>query len=303
MAGLFTALDWTAWSRLTVHTAMRADAFQSARWSYTSVAEGVRAVPSHTTARISPTLAIAYAMHPGWTARASAYSGANAPTHASLSPVNTFGFDPVAVGAEGIVGGEVGLDVVRGSLAAQVNLFQQNVRNGLASDAGDFLRSGVLVNAEKRRSRGVETSMEWQTLPSLAIRISYTFLSSRIIANDIDGASVEIPPRVGSRDPMVPIHALSGVVRGRLPLGAQALLRGRYLQGYSRLPEFGFDQPAPAVVFDASLALPLTDTFELWIRGENVLNRRYVNSDFLFSNSPAGAPSLLTVGVRLTSGK
>lgn len=117
-------------------------------------------------------------------------------------------------------------------------------------------------------------------------------------ANPFDGPSYEYPARVGNRDPEVPAQALSGVVRGRLPLGLQGLLRGRYITRYSRSPLYGFSPPAPVAVFDASLSVPLARDFELWVRGENVLNRRYANADYLQARQQ-GAPSLVTVGLRL----
>lgn len=296
MAGGFAQLDWTASERLTVHTALRLDGFQSLNWRYTTAERLSYPVPSRASARVSPTIALGYALQPGLTVRASAYAGSNAPTHAALSPFNTFGREDQVLGAERVTGAEVGLDVRRGSFTLLMNVFQQNLRAGQTVNGSDF--AFVLVNGERRRSRGVETSIEWSRSAALSVRASHTFLSSIVTANPFDGPRYDYPARVGNRDPEVPAQALSGVVRGRLPLGMQGLLRGRYITQYSRLPEIGFSQPAPVAVFDASLSVPIARDFELWVRGENVLNRRYANADYLQAHQQ-GAPSLVTVGLRL----
>lgn len=155
MAGSFAQLDWSASERLTLHTALRLDGFQSLNWRYTTAERLSYFVPSRASARVSPTIALGYALQPGLTVRASAYAGSNAPTHAALSPFNTFGREDRPIGAERVTGAEVGLDVRRGHLAMLVNVFQQNLRDGQTGDGTEFVFA--LVNGERRRSRGVET--------------------------------------------------------------------------------------------------------------------------------------------------
>jgi outer membrane receptor protein involved in Fe transport len=296
MAGVFAEAQWSAMERLTLNAALRVDGFQSTNWTY-ATAGGVRYDgPSRTTGRVSPTVRVSYALRPTWILRAAAYAGANPPTHLALSPISGVGRAPVALGPERVVGGEFGFDLKSGPLSLFANVFQQNLRDGITDAGTDF--DYALVNGEQRRSRGVEVAGEWVPHSALAIRASHTWLSAIVTENPFDRLSPEYVPLVGERDPHVPIHTFAGSIRSNLPGGLRATLRGRYQSRYTRTPEIGFEQPAPLAVFDAMLTIPLARELEVWIQGENVLNRRYGVTD-LRANYRNAAPSLLTVGARL----
>jgi outer membrane receptor protein involved in Fe transport len=297
MAGAFSDVQWSATERLTLRAALRADVFQSAGWQYDTHDGSHRTLPSKGAGRINPALSMSYALLPSWVVRGSVYAGANPPTHLELSPMSSIARDPVLLDAERVVGGEVGFDVHAGPLSFFANIFQQNLRHGITDNGMRF--DYALVNGENRRSRGVEVAGEWSPRRSITVRASHTYLSAIIIENPFDGLSPEYVALVGNPDQNVPIHTLAGSIRGQLPRGMRGMLRGRYQSRYTRLLEFGPNQPAPLAVVDASLAVPLARDFELSIRGENVLNRRYGITDFRRFLREA-APSLVMVGLRLT---
>lgn len=298
MAGLFVEGQWSAADRLTVYGGLRADGLRSATWSYVTLTGTQFTLPSQTTGRVSPTVRVSYALLPALVIRAGAYAGANPPAQLASSPISSVGRAPDVVGPERVAGGEIGLDIEVGQLSLFANIFQQNLRDGIATSGTDFVYAQD--NGERRRSRGVEVAGEWSPTQSLRIRASHTYLSAFITANPFETPDAEFLPLAGHRDEHVPIHTLAGSIHAGLPGRLRAMFRGRYQSRYTRLPlQSGLSEPAPLAVFDAALFVPLARELELAIRGENVLNRRYGVTSVRQYYGDA-TPSLLTVGVRLT---
>jgi outer membrane receptor protein involved in Fe transport len=296
MAGMFVQSDWTAHERLTVRTALRVGGFQSDGWRYVDSGRVSRRLPSQTLRIISPTVAVAYAVSPVVTLRGSVFSGADAPWHSLISPLYSFSGQPESIGSNRLVGGDLGIDVLRGPLTLRVNLFQQQWRS---DDSDEELSPEVVAGSfTSNISRGIETSVEWQSPRLLSARASYTRTSYQIPPPPYDPAFPGLPQAVTEiQAPDVPTHALSGLVRVQLPLRAHALLRARYT-AYSSDGGFVLPDLTNIAVMDAALSVPLNRGFELFLRGENVLNRRYSNVQ-AYALTERGAPRLLTVGVRV----
>jgi outer membrane receptor protein involved in Fe transport len=297
MAGAYGQMLLAVSERVMLRAALRINGFHSTAWQYATSEAVTATVPARTRGWFSPTVGLSYAVRPGWTIRGSAYAGSNPLVHADLSPLRSVGREPRGLRPERVRGGEVGAEVRRGAFVLGASVFQQNLKDGVTGSGTEFDFS--LENGEARRSRGVEMAGEWSPRQSLVVRASHTYLSAIVTANPFETEGFEFFSLVGIRDQNVPIHSIAASLRGRLSMGAQALVRGRYQSRYAPLPGFGLIQPAPFAVFDASLMLPLAREFELWIRGENILNRRY-GVDLFVENYGAAAPSLLTVGLQLT---
>jgi outer membrane cobalamin receptor len=288
--------DWVAHARLIVRSALRVGGFQSDDWRYVDSGRVSRHPPSQTLRIISPTVAVAYAVSPVVTLRGSVFSGADAPWHSLISPLYTFSGQPESIRSNRLVGGDLGLDVLNGPLTFRVNLFQQQWRSGDSDE--DLSPEAVASSATSYSIRGIETSVEWQSPRLLSARASYTMTAAQIPPPPFDPAFPGLPQTVSDiQDPGVPTHSLSGLVRVQLPLRASALLRARYT-AYSSDAGFVVPDATSIAVMDAALSVPLNSGFELFLRGENVLNRRYSNAQ-AYALTERGAPRLLTVGVRV----
>jgi len=188
-------------------------------------------------------------------------SGLEAPTANELSnrPDGQTGFNP-ALDPEDIWGAEVGMQGVLPlqSLSYDVAVFGTLVQDLLVpqqrADEQTFFR-----NAGETRHAGIESALQWQLTPALALRGSYTFVHAEFTdARTADGTSLD-----GNRIPGVPPHLYNASVewRGdRLTVTARADGVGTYSvdsqntaenDGYTR---FDLEVGSPVSISGASVS-------------------------------------------------
>jgi outer membrane receptor protein involved in Fe transport len=144
----------------------------------------------------------------------------------------------------------------------------------LAADPGGRIR--VNVNAGGGRTRGVEVSLRQALISGLQFRAAYSYTQALITRNPRN------PAIVGTRVTFIPDQMASGqFLFGRKKWTGS-------LSGYYTAALFGTDLNTdttkgvsggydPAFVVDASAAYDLTPQLQLYLTGENLLNRRTYN--------------------------
>jgi vitamin B12 transporter len=150
-----------------------------------------------------------------------------------------------------------------GQFVADVTYFQLDTDNLIDFS---YATSSYVQTVGTTRRRGVETSLTWAALPWLDLTGAYTYTHTQ----QPDGA----------RRPRVPVHdlALSATVRPaeRWEFSATTHLvadvQDRISPSYGTFQDVALDD---YVLLDAKIAYKPTDTMEIYLRGENLLNQKY----------------------------
>ncbi len=195
---------------------------------------------------------------------------------------------------QGIAGGRVILDAT-----AFVNRY-----NDLIVAVGRSLQDYSQFqtdNISNARARGLELSGAVRIGGGLEARVSYTFLDTSILAVD-HGRVAPAPFHVGDWLLRRPRHAGNVDLlwtRGRVTAFGDLGARGRTLDVEPTLGAFGglFTNPGYTVL-DAGGSVRLNGGLELFVRADNLLDRRY---EEVFGFPAAGRLAL--AGVRFTAGR
>ena len=293
--GVFGEGDVYATSALELLASARVDAWQNYDGHDTKQPGTTETFPAKSRTRLNPKLALRYHAGGGWTLRGSAYTAFNAPNLDQLyRPYSASGYAAVPnsqLDPETLTGGEAGIDYARGTAHFQLNAFQSTLRNVITYEAIAFepIYTDQAVNLGASRSRGAELIADWQLPSGWQASASYTFTDARITENPDD------PTVVGKYNPDTPRQALSGTL-GYARAGRVSLfLRGRYLSR-RYIDASNARTLSPHFVLDASASLPVHRDLELFLQGENLLNRLYVASSWGFD--ARGTPRQIFAGVR-----
>ena len=142
-------------------------------------------------------------------------------------------------------------------------------------------------NAGEQRTRGVEVSIDQRILSWLRFRGVYNFADAIITKNDA------LPAIVGNRALYLPEHSASGQL-----LGSRGRWSGSLTSRYSGAT-FNLDTNAdvtkgvytaydPYFLLDSNLSCRLNQHLEIYIRGDNLLNRHYWLYDLATGRSVTG---------------
>lgn len=261
--------------------------------------DGSRAVPT-------PTFSARWAPAPWWSLRAGAAGGVRFPTLNELTRSFRVRQDVTTANPrlrpERSIGGEVGADAARGTVAGSATAYWIDVDDAIGNATVSGPRRASLCPglpaggrcAERRNlgtieSRGLELDGSWTFAPRWVASANYALQDTHVRSSDA--------PRLdGRRSPQVPLHGAVGRLAYDDPAGPIAAIDLRYVgrqydDDRNRHPLGGF------VTVDAHVGWHLGTHCELFLRAENLLDRTYpiARSDV----TAIGAPRLVHGGVRL----
>lgn len=283
-------------TRLEILVSGRVDTWRSYSGETVSTPGGTVTYEDSTRGTFDPRLSVRYSLADGLSARVGVYRGFRAPTLQDLYRYNLTRSQQIQpnplLGPETMVGGDLGLDVTKGVLTGQVNLFLNRVKDQVSRV---FVTNVPVQTLQPRnvgvtRSRGFELMSEVRLSPVFTVQGSYTFTEAVLVDNPPD-RSIE-----GNQVPDVSKHFGSGSLRYRHPSGLHATLRGRAWS--RRYPDASNINALPgAAVMDVLVGYPVLRGLDVTVTAENVLDRRYV-VEFGSVGRRIGEPLQIFVGVR-----
>jgi outer membrane receptor protein involved in Fe transport len=286
LTGAFVENRWRARDDLTVTVGVRFD-----RWDDR---ERETEQTRHRDA-LSPRLAVRWQAAERWGVVASAYRSFRAPTLNELYRgfrVGDVVTDPnAALDAERLTGFEMGLSGHGRFVQGRLTLFRMDLDDPIANVT--LGQDGGLVRRERRnlgavRSQGVEATGRLRTDGGLTVRLGAFWTDTEVTDNPAD-LTLE-----GRRVPQVPEGELSLAVSrpwGRwTPSVAVRVVGDAFEDDRNRLRLPGFTD------LSATLAVAITESAEIYVAGENLLDETVV-----VGRTPlpeVGAPRSLLLGLR-----
>lgn len=234
-------------------------------------------LPDRSETAVSPRLALLYRAGPALALTGSAYGSFRPPTLNEL--YRTFRLGNVVtlansdLAAERLRGGEAGaiLSPAGGTAALRAVFFWMEVSDTIANvtlTSTPTLVTRQRQNLGRTRSRGVEAEAEAQLTDRVALAAGYLYADSTV---ESFPANRKLE---GLRVPQVPRHQGTLQARLRFPSGALVSVQARGATAQFEDDENAFELGS-FVVFDALASFPVTRALELFIAGENLLDRRY----------------------------
>jgi outer membrane receptor protein involved in Fe transport len=304
----------------------RLDVVGSVRYQYFRNDHGVDTfppaigtIPASSKVSVDPRINVRYAVTNEFALRGAYYQAFRAPTLDQLyrtfadTTAGIFEGDPF-LKPETLAGGEVGFDVNRGGLRAQVTAYATTIANlitqraltpaenptllgvvcGFDPATSSFLTCTRNINAASALARGVEAEVDWDLGRGVRAGLSYTYADSHYTANPED------PAAVGERLEGVPMHNVAGRVAYEAPSGWRVATDLRWVsKSYGDAhPANGLIQQAHFVM-DVSAAYPLTKALLAYVQIQNLTDSRYIAQNG--GGVPIlGAPFQTMAGLRLT---
>jgi len=209
--------------------------------------------------RWSPRASVSLTPRPWWRVRGSVGSGFKLPSFYALASPRALGGNP-DLRPETSVGGDLGLDLMRGGLSGALSVFL--TRYG---DMIDFdYETLQLVNRARVRSRGVEASVRWQIARAWSLDGRLTRLGSRDL--DVEQPILHQPAWSG---------AAALVWKPRPTIRTRLGVTGASWSYDQQIPAPERDRVAGRLLLDASLAWRVTRRLRLEAHGENLTDREY----------------------------
>ena len=234
-------------------------------------------LPDRSETAVSPRLALLYHAGPALALTGSAYGSFRPPTlnelYRSFRLGNVVTLANSDLAAERLRGGEAGaiLSPAGGTAALRAVFFWMEVSDTIANVT--LISTPTLVTRQRQnlgrtRSRGVEAEAEAQLTDLVALAAGYLYADSTV---ESFPANRKLE---GLRVPQVPRHQGTLQARVRFPSGALVSVQARGATAQFEDDENAFELGS-FVVFDALASFPVTRALELFIAGENLLDRRY----------------------------
>jgi len=298
--GLFGVLSWAPTDRTEFLFSGRVDRYRNSGGVRTNLLSGdVTRYDSATTTEFNPRISFQFEMTPTWSARAAVYRGFQAPKISALFWLSEVGSTTIIgnpnLGPEILTGGEVGLVATTRRSRTEINLFDSKVSD---------LQTRVVVatvprttlqdqNIGSARSRGVEVIESWTITPRWIVLANYSFTDSVVTSNPQD------PALVGNRVPHIPRHAGSASLRwiGRNGLSGTFRARSETARFYDAE---NLKTEGGALILDLLLSWRFDNGIELYVSGENLLDRAYVVDQI--AGPRRGVPAGVYGGVRFELG-
>jgi outer membrane receptor protein involved in Fe transport len=272
-AGIFAEGDFFPAPRFEILVSARLDLWRNSNGHDYSDAAPDAVYPSRSLSQFDPRISLREDLGRGWAVRAAAYRSFGAPTldvlYEKLSTKTSITF-PNPDLPETLVGAEAGLEYAAGPVSAQLNVFENRVKDGITavSIATTPIRTRRRENVGETRSRGIELFGNASIGARWLLLAGYTFTDARVLDNPTD------PTLVGHRVEKIPQSAVTGGVTYTASRGWMVSLRGRYFsKAYQDVTSLM--RLDPGAVFDALVSVPLGHAFDLTLTGENIFDRRY----------------------------
>lgn len=295
-AGLFAEANARLDPRLEILASARLDAWWNTGGREVASGTGVTAYEDQSTTRFDPRLSVRWTLSDVVTLRGAAYRAFRAPTLHDLYRTSASRTQQVLpnpfLGPETLLGGDVGTDLKAGGFTGQVNLFYNHV-DGLVARTS-LATTPILVvqprNLGTVRAQGVEVMGTVALAESVSLGFGYAFTDSVVTDNPSN------PSIVGKQIPDVPRNAGS-LSLGWVPAFGLALT----VRGRAQSQRYGDDanllEMDSHFVFDFFVSCPLTRALEVFVSGENLLDRQYVSDVTL--GRRLGPPQAFFGGLRL----
>ena len=274
---------------------------------------GLGAVPDSNTDSFDPRVSARWGVAQNFALRAAAYTAFRAPTLDNLYrgfsvPFGVF-LPNAQLQPERLRGIEGGFDVNWRSVTAQFTAYTSEVTNLLTTRnlaAGElpagFFFGSVNINAGKAIVQGLEATVEWEIVQGLKAALSYTTVSSKIVENAVDPASI------GNQQAGIPTQQASAGLSYADPRGWRIGGRLRWL-GQSWGDN---DHTLPIdshTVVDASLGYAFTPpafgsaqtqakSAEVFVDIQNLFNSYYIADNSGFNPPLQGTPFTVFAGLR-----
>lgn len=263
-------------------------------------------VPRRHSGDVDPRLSLRYDLPAGFALRGALYRAFRAPTldnlYRAASVPGYILYGNAALRPETLEGAELGADFDAGPFHAGVTAYASRISDFLtyryldaATLPAGFDVGAQLINAGRARSRGVEAELTWRPAAALQATLAYTYADSVVTRNPEDPASV------GVQQPGIPRHRVSAGVDWTGPLGIRLSPRIRYLARTNGDPDAIYRTDAHFIA-DLAASAPLRRGFEVFVRIENLFDRRYIGTNDGFTAALYGKPFTAMSGVRVTIG-
>ena len=188
---------------------------------------------------------------------------------------------------ERLRGGDLGVEIRRGSVAAQINGFYNRLENFVGSAEVGFVDGKFTVqasNVAEVRSRGVEVMGTVQIAARMNVGGHYTYTDAEVTEGVLEGNDVEGAPE----------HAY-GLTLAYVGPRMSVAAKWRYVD--ETFQDITNEAPQDAYsIVDLLAEWRLRSHLVLFLAGENVLDDEYVADGF---GGELGAPRQVSVGVRL----
>ncbi len=295
--GVFFELELHPLPELEVLTSVRFDYWRN----FDGEREDQASVRTHFSDKsdfeVSPRLSLRYAVNEILALRGAVYRAFRAPSlnelyrgfFAGNAPFNpNSGLGPEILK----VGGELGVDLIRGPMTLRVTGFWNELEDTIT-----FVTTTPFPNLSFRRenvaetrSRGFEVEGELRLFKVLSLMPSYTYLDSTIEKFDPD------PSREGNQLPNVPAHTVGFTARYDDPRWFTFSVRGRYLS--RRYADDRHTQPLDShFVMDLTLSRTFLEHWQVYVQASNIFDDTYRASQ-TGSTGTLGAPVQVWGGVR-----
>ena len=295
-AGLFAETNVLPDPRLEILASARVDAWWNTGGRDVLSGTGTTTYEDQRTTRFDPRLSLRWTLSDVVALRGAAYRAFRAPTLHDLFRASATRTQQVVpnpfLGPETLLGGDVGADFRAGGFTGQVNLFYNQVDGLIARTS--LATTPILVvqprNLGTVRAQGVEVMGTVALAKSVSLDFGYAFSDSVVTDNPAN------PSIVGKQIPDVSRNAGSLSLNWAPTFGLALTLRGR-----AQSQRYGDDANLLVmdshVIFDLFVSYPLTGALELFVSGENLLDRQYVSDVTL--GRRLGPPQAFFGGLRL----
>jgi iron complex outermembrane receptor protein len=289
-AGLFAQASFRPSDRSEVLTGVRVDRFDNSDGRI--VTNGIESsFADRDFDVVSPRIAARYEVAESVGLRAAVFGGFRAPTLAELYrsfETPTFrGLSNPELEEERLRGGDVGVDIRRGRVVAQLNGFYNRLENFVGSAEVGFIDGKFTVmatNVAEIRSRGVESMIAFRAWEHVTIDANYTFTDSEVVEGALSGNEVEGAPEN--------VAAL-GATYSRAQ--TTVTLKGRYVD--ESFQDITNEAPQDSrLIVDLMALQEVHPRFDVFVAADNVFDEEYIGDGF---GQSLGPPRQVSVGVRL----
>jgi outer membrane receptor protein involved in Fe transport len=223
--------------------------------------------------------------------RAAWYKGFRAPTLAEryrgFETPDFRGLPNPELKEERLTGAEAGVDFARGGLRGQLNVFENKLKDFIASEFVGFVNGKDAIqtaNVAEIRSRGVEVIAEQRLTNALVVSLNYTYLDAEVTEGPLAGNKVEGAPE----------NAYTLALTWRSG-GWTVSPRLRYVD--ETFQDITNEAPQDAhTLVDFFASYVLRKNLELMAAAENLFDEKYIADGF---SQGLGAPRRFSVGARL----
>jgi outer membrane receptor protein involved in Fe transport len=287
-AGLFAQVSLRPSARSEILAGLRVDHFDNSDGRI--VTDGVPADFEERDFTVaSPRLAARVRVADAWTLRGAYFQGFRAPTLAELYrsfETPTFrGLSNPDLQEERLKGGDLGIELARGRVSAQLNAFYNRLENFVGSAEVGFVNGKFTVqatNVAAVRSQGVEVMATLRITGRFAIDGNYTFTDSEVVEGELEGNAVEGAPRNAFSLSLLYADAATSVS-----------LRSRYQS--ETYQDITNEAPQDArFIVDLRAERRVHRGVSLFVVGENLFDEQYVADGF---GASLGAPRQLSAGI------